>query len=321
MALKEPPHSPETEPDTGKVLPIEEAATEAIDGSTDASEPFLAKPAPEELGPVELAALLAQVASDTEPAPKMPAVMQTMFDLHLRTDLQLREVVKIIEDEKCLSDKLLPVANSPYYSSRGQATTILQAVVRLGVDRTMQLLLAIASRDFVVGKQKLLRRRISENIERAYLTGLIAQELAVFDNCPDAGPVFTRGFLHDLSGTYLLHALSLLYDEEKITVPKRKFLMPVVNQESRTLSDLIVASMELPEHIGTTCSESDDSVDAQNFTYVRQALFFSQKIVEAPTNRIKFGNEARDLGVTVAMFDLINNKRTALAALLTAYSK
>lgn len=321
MALKEQPQRAEEDAEQGKALPTEEIAPEVVEAPTDAPEAIFAKAPPAELGPAELAALLAQVAIDTDPGPKMPSVMQEMFNLQWRTDLQLREVVKIVEGEKCLSDKLLPVANSPYYSGRGQATTILQAVVRLGVDRTMQLLLAIATRDFIVGKQKLLRRRISENIERAYLAGLIAQELAVFDKCADAGAVFIRGFLHDLSGTYLLHSLSLLHDDQKIAVPKRKFLMDVVGRESRVLNDLIMAGMELPEHIGTTCSESDESVDAKNFTYVRQALFFSQKIVESPTSRIKFGNEARDLGITAPTFDLINDKRTMLAGLLSAYSR
>ncbi|MCP4448474.1 MAG: HDOD domain-containing protein [Myxococcales bacterium] len=298
---------------TGEASPVEQGQF--------AGEHELVADEPLELDAEQLTALLAQIACDTTPGPRMPELMQSMYLLLARTDLQFGDIVQLVEANETLPRKLLYVANSAYYSSRGKANTVLQAVVRLGVNKTMQLLLAVAAREFIVGRHPLLRRRISTHLEQAYLNGIIAQELAFLDNFEDPAQVYTLGLLHNIAGTYLLHRIGLMHAEGEISVPKRRILMPVVSIEACKLSEIIVAAMELPRAVGRQDAVGDESAAHRIEVYVKQAMFFSERIVSAPTNRIKFDAEARGLGLTAITFNLINEKRGSLSGLISAYAR
>lgn len=265
--------------------------------------------------------VLKRVVKGKLPGPMMPEVLEQVRALTKRPDLEFPDIADMVGKHQSLSGKLLSVANSAYYSRRGKAENIMQALSRLGLNKTIPLLQALAAREFIVGDHKLLRKLISESLRKAYLVGVVAEELATFDSYSDPSQAYSLGLFHNIGGTFLLYTIALLHQQKKMEVPRSKALLTVVDSHAGKLNRSVASAMGLPKEIEQVFPASDDEEPPTLVTYVQQAMFLGDKVLDPALQTIELDADAELLGLNQRIIDFINDKRTQLTGLMAAYSR
>ena len=140
--------------------------------------------------------------------PVMPQVvreMQTVIKQPKSTPEQLAEV---IEKDPTISLRLISVANSPVYRGITEIRNVKNAIPRLGLKETLNIVLAIANKNLYESKNvkfKILMDKLWVHaLACAYASKLIAQSLKL----EDQEKYFLMGLIHDIGKILLLKAFS-----------------------------------------------------------------------------------------------------------------
>jgi len=137
-------------------------------------------------------------------------------------DSDFREVGRVITRDPALTARVLQVANSPYFGSRGQVASVERAVGLMGMQEVRNIVLTVSViQDFsgTFGGQTFNWERFWEHSSGC---ALIAQVCVRMLRLPTGGEEFVAGLLHDVGKIVLGHhyhdgftqALQLAADED-----------------------------------------------------------------------------------------------------------
>lgn len=158
-----------------------------------------------DLDTVRVEALLAA----TEELPTIPETLIEILNVIDDPDSGPADLADTVRRDAPLMAKILKLANSPYYSPRGDIGDITRCVGVLGYRTVRQvamcvqvatvLVRAVADTPGEMDYRELWRHSV--------VTGAIAKRLAVMTGYPDPEEIFTAGLLHDIGKFVLeLHA-------------------------------------------------------------------------------------------------------------------
>ena len=140
--------------------------------------------------------------------PAMPQVIFTIEEALKKEDTNIQTLSKLIEVDQVISSKLIAVANSVYYRGVKECTMVEDAIMRLGMQETRQLVSLISNRNLFALKD----RRYEEIILKLYLhaiaSGAAGQSLAKSLQFPDPYNFFSLGLFHDIGKLLVLKVLS-----------------------------------------------------------------------------------------------------------------
>ncbi|MFH1679926.1 MAG: HDOD domain-containing protein [Candidatus Eisenbacteria bacterium] len=129
----------------------------------------------------------------------LPFVAQEVLELARSSSVGTRQLVQTISKDQALAAKVLRIANSVVYGSRGRVTDLNRAVVNVGTNGLQKLVLGMSVVDlFPDGEQK------EGGLDRiafwahSLATAVIARRLAEAIHYPDPEEAFVAGLLHDL---------------------------------------------------------------------------------------------------------------------------
>lgn len=152
---------------------------------------------------------LAPIPKVLENLPPFPPVVGRLMALLANESSSLREAAKLIQTDAALSAQVLRLANSPLISVRFGASTILQAVSLVGVQRITGVVLTLALSSFLrrAGSGQAVRRCWRHNLASA----LVARHFAnTFD--VDSDVAYTAGLLHDIGRLVLIVSRPEVYE-------------------------------------------------------------------------------------------------------------
>ena len=152
--------------------------------------------------------LAAQVAKVAGLKP-FPVVAQKVSQMVARPECRIEELGRVIETDPSLAGRLMRLANSALFRIGDPASTLEQALVRLGTSTTYQLVTALAVMGLFPGKGKDAERVRAECVGAA----AIARGLARSARHPGAGQAFLCGLMHDLGKLLLMQTGELDYSE------------------------------------------------------------------------------------------------------------
>jgi HD-like signal output (HDOD) protein len=134
--------------------------------------------------------------STTYKPPMLPRAALAVMELTRRSDVPFTHIVKAVESDPVFAATVLRVANSPVYNTRVPATSIEQALTRMGLRQFSDLCLESAMSGRVFRSPTLAEpmeqvRRHSSAV--AHISRIIAQSMGEM-----GAKAFGRGLLHDV---------------------------------------------------------------------------------------------------------------------------
>jgi HD-GYP domain-containing protein (c-di-GMP phosphodiesterase class II) len=140
--------------------------------------------------------------------PVMPQVAREMQRVMKQPKSGSDELAKVIEVDPVISLRLISVANSPVYRGVTQIRNVKNAIPRLGLKETLNVVIAIANKSLYetdkVLYKILMDKMWGHSLAAAYGSKLIAQNLRL----EDPENFFLMGLTHDIGKVLLLKAFT-----------------------------------------------------------------------------------------------------------------
>jgi putative nucleotidyltransferase with HDIG domain len=163
------------------------------------------------------------------PAPKiLPQLLATLS----RDDVEASLVVDLMMYDPSLTAAALHLCNSAYFAGNTAATSLSEAVARLGFNRIYQLVAAVSGSRALSPPQKGYGINEGE-LWKHSVTTAVAGQLMANELGDDENLVFTCGLLHDIGKVVLAQALEHIYAKMLEDVEKNQSTL--VDSEKRLL--------------------------------------------------------------------------------------
>jgi len=137
--------------------------------------------------------------------PVLPEIAIKVRQLMTNEKNTFETVAYLVEKEQGMAARILQVANSPIYAGLERIRSLQQAVGRLGLRETRNILQAVVAQNLFRTEVKSLREMMKglwlHSLCTAYGNEIIAQRLGV----PDSSDYFMMGLLHDIGKLLILH--------------------------------------------------------------------------------------------------------------------
>ena len=267
------------------------------------------------------------VRNDQLPGPMMPGMLMEVRRLLSDPEVEFEKVAKFISTHQALSAKIMSLANSVYYSRGNRATTIKQAIVRLGIKEVSKILNAVAALEYIVGKNKQLRNLTALSLSKGYLVSLIGEFLGRISQSSKINEIYTGGLFHNIGSTFMLYTLSLLYDKGEIEEVNTDALTTMIANRSSKLNEMISRALIFPPEINYIYSDasSEDLLNTEEYysirSYINQAIWAAEQILHKREGPLTCTKEAQLLGLKVDIIDRLNENLPEFLGLLKQYEQ
>ena len=265
-------------------------------------------------------AVVERVKQDQLPGPMMPQLLQQVRQLFADPDVEFKTVSKFTIKHPVLSGRLLAMANSAYYMrGKRSITDVLQAIGRIGLQATSSLLLAIAARNYIVGKDPTLKAMIKQELEKAYFVGVVGEMLARKTRTAVPSEVYMLGLFHNVGATFLMYTFALLHDKNEVERVDCAAIKTMTLNKATALNELVCEAMNLPDELILLYASEPVTEPSPAVRLIQQAIWIADRVLDQKQERLDLDPEAELLGIDHAMVDALNDHMDALLGLLTAY--
>ncbi|NOY40087.1 MAG: HDOD domain-containing protein [Nitrospirae bacterium] len=140
------------------------------------------------------------IASLTE-LPTLPVILRSLFEVLQDEKSTFVDIAKVIKHDQTLTEKILRMANSPYFGHAGKVNTLEQAIMFLGYDLVKGICLGTSVFKFL-GRNE--RERLGKLWQHSYEVGIIAANISDHVCNIERGSCFVSGLLHDIGRVIFL---------------------------------------------------------------------------------------------------------------------
>lgn len=139
--------------------------------------------------------------------PALPPASVDLIRLFQDPEVSVDAIRRAVEYDPCLTSNVLRLANSAYFGAVAEIGSIKEAVVRLGLKRIFQLVMASVIAPLAQQPIRGYAYAPGELLRHSMATAVATDELAAALHVTASGHAFTAGLLHDLGkvvlGTFL----------------------------------------------------------------------------------------------------------------------
>lgn len=186
-----------------------------VESNSGESEDFLLKK-----GNAPIREIFAKIIQDFSAGkivpPVMPQVVRDVQSIIKQSNSTAEDVAAVIERDPVISLKLLSVANSPVYRGVQEIRNVKEAIPRMGLKETFNIVIAIASKSIYetdrVQFRILMDKLWVHSLACAYGSKLIAEHLKL----DDSEKFFLMGLVHDIGKSLLLKAFTEISRKKNI---------------------------------------------------------------------------------------------------------
>jgi putative nucleotidyltransferase with HDIG domain len=180
--------------------------------------------------------------------PMLPEIATRLLDLSNRPNVQITDIVREVERDATIAGRLLATANSAFYSRGIPATSVRQAIVRVGMGEARDIvyrLVAAANLFRLPEYADAVRQIRGHSILSAYITRDICRRARL-----DHELAFLCGLLHDV-GKVILLAATVASCGSKAKPPPIEELLEVLRADHPEASALCAEYWKLPAQLVT----------------------------------------------------------------------
>jgi HD-GYP domain-containing protein (c-di-GMP phosphodiesterase class II) len=180
-----------------------------IESTAGASKEYIQTKKKEAINIKEVfAQILQKFASGKIVPPVMPQVVQELQAVVNRPNATAEMLVAVIERDPVVALRLISISNSPVYRGVKEIRTIREAIPRLGLKETMNVVMAIASKSLYETKNPHYRLLMDKLWGHSIAVAIGAKVIGQHLKLRDVDDLFLMGLTHDIGKTILLKAFS-----------------------------------------------------------------------------------------------------------------
>jgi HD-GYP domain-containing protein (c-di-GMP phosphodiesterase class II) len=183
------------------------------------------------------AQILQKFTSGKITPPVMPQIVQELQKIVDKPTSTADELAAAIEKEPVIALRLISISNSPAYRGMKEIRIVRQAIPRLGLKETMNVVMAIAHKSLYQTANAhyrfLMDKLWAHALATAYASKLIGQHL----HMPEVDVLFLMGLTHDIGKTFLLKAFS---EEEAVKGLDMKLVLANIQEAHLSLSSIML---------------------------------------------------------------------------------
>lgn len=116
----------------------------------------------------------------------------------IQQDCEIADIVKIVNLDPVVSAKLIQVVNSPVYRSVNPISNCLNAINRLGLKTTRNLVIAFSMKNLIKSESPLIKKLIQYNWLQSINVSSISHALAQLTKKADPDEALLAGLLHNI---------------------------------------------------------------------------------------------------------------------------
>lgn len=139
--------------------------------------------------------------------PTLPDIFFRFREL-VENDADLCDISKLLDKDMTISAKLIRLSNSAFFGGMEKNTTVLEAVTRLGLSETHQMIAAICTKDMFVSKNPGYKNILDSLFQFSLLSSFIAQILAEKFSSSNKGYPFVMSLLGHLGRLFMVVVVS-----------------------------------------------------------------------------------------------------------------
>ncbi|MFK7913757.1 MAG: HDOD domain-containing protein [Pseudomonadales bacterium] len=145
-----------------------------------------------------VAALHQATEKGTLRLPVIPGVALKIRRALTNENYQLSDITKIVSADPVISARLLQLANSPVFRGASACDSLQSAVLRLGIHRVQNLVLALASAGLFKSDNPLIKQHLLRTWRHLMETGALTAALARLQGSLDPDLALLTGLLHEI---------------------------------------------------------------------------------------------------------------------------
>ncbi|HEB77773.1 MAG TPA: HDOD domain-containing protein [Methylothermaceae bacterium] len=130
--------------------------------------------------------------------PTLPNIAIRLRKAIEKEDIGVAEAAKIVQLDATIATKLMHIANSPLYLRAQPARNCLEAVNRLGLTATCNLVMSLCLKDLFKSRDKRLQKRMQALWRDSLHVSVLSYILAKENHWPDAEEALLAGLLSDI---------------------------------------------------------------------------------------------------------------------------
>jgi len=262
-----------------------------------------------------------RVENDDLPGPMMPQLLKRLRTTLRDPDLSLHELAEFIKPHQTLGARVMALANSSLYCRAAPATSLRQALSRIGLEQTGRLLQAVATLEYEVGSDPHLRGLIRRLLKASYATALATERLA--EDClhPQPGDAYAAGLFHNIGSTFLVYTFALLSERAAVKPIATSALEAIALAQRGSLNRLLVRALELPAtltQLDAAALAPADSIER----LVAQGAWVAERLLASGSDSLReleLDADAQLLAVPASAIKLINKSLPGIAESLAAF--
>lgn len=169
--------------------------------------------------------------SSIEELPTIPEILFHILKILDDPDSGASDLADVVRLDAPLTARILRLANSPYYSTRGDMADIHRCIAVLGYRTIRQVAICVSVATSVVSAAAKAKGKLDyrELWRHSVSTGAISKHLAEMTGYPEPEEVFTAGLLHDL-GKFILE-IHAPHSYGKVIVSRQEKGLSLVDAE------------------------------------------------------------------------------------------
>ncbi|WP_038053491.1 HDOD domain-containing protein [Thioalkalivibrio sp. ALJ1] len=179
--------------------------------------------------------------------PQLPEVALHLQQALKKPDVSIGEATRIIEEDPSVAGRLLSVANSPAMGSRREVARLQDAVARLGLERTRQLVMALAMHQVFIHSDSPYHDLLERLWRRSARIAAISCVLADQSEAADPQTALLAGLLHRVGALPVIAEVARAHPDrspeevERVLFRLEGLIGELVAQQWDLASDIISA--------------------------------------------------------------------------------
>lgn len=196
-----------------------------------------------------------RIAKDRLVLPSMPQVAMQCMQMLNNPRETFKSVAGVVAKDPLLASRILKLANSAAFPGLIPATTVDQAISRMGTDGLKSALVEFSMHQAFSSRDERIRAAFKGIFEHSLAVALVAKELAVAvgGNTPNPNTAYLGGLLHDVGkpvvATMLLEAERVLVSDGSIPWMNDAVWKRVVRESHRSVGYVLARRWNLPDEI------------------------------------------------------------------------